>query len=106
MRLEYTFALDEVVVPRFAVEAVEGIGKVFTLAALVLNVLDRKPKVELVFHGLNPDDPGRKIDAFRRIIDSAQPDMPLRYRAGQGGSVPGSSSHFQWLVVERGEGLK
>ena len=44
MRLEYTFQLDEVAVPRFSVEAVEGIGKVFTLATLVLNVLDRRPR--------------------------------------------------------------
>jgi hypothetical protein len=102
MRLEYTFALDEVEVPRFSVEAVEGIGKVFTLATLVLNVLDRRPKVELVFHGLNPDDPGRKIEAFKRIIDTAQSGFALRFSAGKGGSVPGSSSYFQWLIVEHG----
>jgi hypothetical protein len=101
MRLEYTFELDQVEVPRFSVEAVEGIGKVFTLATLVLNVLDRKPKVELVFHGLNPEDPNRKIEAFKRIIESAQPAMQCRFRDGKGGSVPGSSSYFQWLVVER-----
>jgi hypothetical protein len=101
MRLEYTFALDDVEVPRFSVEAVEGIGKVFTLATLVLNVLDRKPKVELVFHGLNPDDPERKIDAFKRIVESAQAAIRCEFREGKGGSVPGSSSHFRWLVVER-----
>jgi hypothetical protein len=102
MRLEYTFQIDEVAVPRFAVEAVEGIGKMFTLATLVLNVLDRRPRVELVFHGLNPDDPSRKIEAFKRIIESAQSDMALVYREGRGGSVPGSSSYFQWLMVESG----
>jgi hypothetical protein len=103
MRIEYTFQIDEVTVPRFAVEAVEGIGKMFTLSTLVLNVLDRRPKVELVFHGLNPDDPSRKIEAFKRIIDSAQAGLPLVYREGRGGSVPGSSSYFQWLLVERGK---
>lgn len=101
MRLEYKFELDEVEVPRFAVEAVEGIGKVFTLATLVLNVLYTKPRVELVFHGLNPDDPGRKIEAFKRIIDSAQPGISVIFREGKGGSVPGSSSYYQWLIVER-----
>jgi hypothetical protein len=101
MRLEYTFKLDEVTVPRFSVEAVEGIGKVFTLATLVLNVLDRRPRVELVFHGLNPDDPSRKIEAFKRIIESADIDMQFRWREGKGGSVPGSSSYFQWLSVEK-----
>jgi hypothetical protein len=101
MRLEYKFELDEVEVPRFAVEAVEGIGKVFTLATLVLNVIDLKEQVELVFHGLNPDDPGRKIEAFKRIIDSAESKRALRYREGKGGSVPGSSSYYQWLIVEK-----
>jgi hypothetical protein len=103
MRLEYTFELDQVEVPRFSVEAVEGIGKVFTLATLVLNVLDRKSKVELVFHGLNQEDPGRKIEAFKLIVESAQASLHFRFREGQGGSVPGSSSYYQWLIVERSE---
>jgi hypothetical protein len=101
MRLEYKFELEEVDVPRFAVEAVEGIGKVFTLATLVLNVLERKARVELVFHGLNPEDPSRKIEAFKRIVESAQAATRCQFREGKGGSVPGSSSYFQWLVVER-----
>ena len=45
MRLEYGFELQECEIPRFAVEAVEGIGKLFTLATLVLNVLATKQKV-------------------------------------------------------------
>ena len=40
LRLNYTFELSSVATPRFSVEAVEGIGKIFTLATLVLNVLD------------------------------------------------------------------
>jgi len=52
MRLEYSFELAEVTVPRFSVEATEGIGKLFTLATLALNVLDTRERVELVFHGL------------------------------------------------------
>lgn len=102
MRLEYSFELEQIDIPRFSVEAVEGIGKVFTLATLVLNVLDRKPRIELVFHGLNPDDPSRKIEAFKRIIESAEPVFGVRWREGKGGSVPGSSSYFQWLIVEKG----
>ena len=101
MRLEYTFALDQVEVPRFSVEAVEGIGKVFTLAALVLNVLASRSRVDLVFHGLNPDDPARKIEAFQRIVESAQSGYPLSYSNGQGGSVPGSSSYYQWVRLQR-----
>lgn len=102
MRLEYTFKIDEVAVPRFSVEAVEGIGKVFTLATMVLNVLDVKPKVELVFHGLNPDDPSRKIDAFRKIVESATSTPTLVFVDGEGGAVPGSSSYYQWVTVGRG----
>lgn len=101
MRLEYTFNLDDVDVPRFSVEAVEGINKVFTLATLVLNVLAVKPCVELVFHGLNPDDPGRKIEAFRCIIESADDAPSLSYSEGRGGAVPGSSSYYQWVRVQR-----
>lgn len=99
MRLEYAFKLDEVEVPRFAVEAVEGIGKLFTLATLVLNVLEGRKKVELVFHGLNPEDPARKIEAFQRIVATSSEAPDLSYESGEGGSVPGSSSYFQWLVV-------
>jgi hypothetical protein len=101
MRLEYSFALDQVDVPRFSVEAGEGVGKVFTLVALVLNVLAMRPRVDLVFHGLNPDDPARKIEAFRRILDSARSGFALEYTNGQGGSVPGSSSYYQWVTVAR-----
>ena len=101
MRLEYTFELGQVEVPRLAVEAVEGIGKVFTLATLVLNVLDAKPMVELVFHGLNPDDPQRKIEAFRRIIQHSDGGTEVVTEAGEGGAVPGSSSYYQWLRVRR-----
>lgn len=101
MRLEYTFELGQVEVPRLAVEAVEGIGKVFTLATLVLNMLDAKPRVELVFHGLNPEDPGRKIEAFKRIIEDSAGGTTFGYEEGAGGAVPGSSSYYQWLVVSR-----
>ncbi len=101
MRLEYSISLDEIDVPRFAVEGVEGIGKVFTLATLVLNVLSVKPRVELVFHGLSPEDPARKFEAFQCIARSVGPDSELVYSEGQGGSVPGSSSYYQWVSVSR-----
>jgi len=101
MRLEYTFDLSECDIPRFSVEAVEGIGKLFTLATLVLNVLDARPRVELVFHGLNPEDPGRKIQAFKEILGSCDTTRPLDYDLGNGGRVPGSSITFQWIAVKR-----
>ena len=102
MRLEYSFELADCEVPRFAVEAVEGIGKLFTLATLILNVLATKHRAEIVFHGLNPEDPERKIAAFREIANSAPTGVALTYTPGASGSVPGSSSYYQWLTVTQG----
>jgi hypothetical protein len=101
MRLEYILQLEQIATPRFSVEAVEGIGKVFTLATLVLNVLDIKERVELVFHGLNPDDPARKIEAFKRIVESSETGPDVRYEEGKGGGVPGSSSYYQWVTLTK-----
>jgi len=100
MRLEYGFELSAVSVPRFSVEAVEGIGKLFTLATLVLNVLESKPKVEIVFHGLNPEDPEHKIAAFKEIVSSSETGVGVAYALGKGGQIPGSSSSFRWMTVE------
>ena len=99
MRLDYAFELSNVEVPRFSVEAVEGIGKLFTLATLVLNVLDSKKKVEIVFHGLNPDDPETKIGAFKEILGSAQTTTEVDFELGRGGRVSGSSSSYRWLTI-------
>ncbi|MFQ5417093.1 MAG: hypothetical protein ACE5FL_08630 [Myxococcota bacterium] len=101
MRLEYGFELSDVDVPRFSVEAVEGIGKLFTLATLVLNVLATKSTVEIVFHGLNPEDPEAKFNAFQEIIAGSETAGNLRYEMGNGGRVPGSSSSFRWVTVSR-----
>ena len=101
MRLEYGFELSEIAVPRFSVEAVEGIGKLFTLAALILNVLETKQRVEIVFHGLNPEDPETKIEAFKEIVSGSEGAGDLRYSPGSGGRVPGSSSYFRWIIVSR-----
>ena len=101
MRLEYGFELSKVETPRFSVEAVEGIGKLFTLAALILNVFETKEHVEIVFHGLNPEDPETKIAAFKEIVGGSEGGGSLNYRPGSGGRVPGSSSYFRWIVVSR-----
>ena len=102
MRLEYGIEVSRIEVPRFAVEAVEGIGKLFSLAALVLNVLDTHEQVEIVFHGLNPEDPERKISGFREILESSSEEKSMRFEPGRSGRVSGSSSSFQWLRVVRG----
>lgn len=103
MRLEYTFELSEVEVPRFSVEAVEGIAKVFTLATLVLNVLSTKKQVELVFHGLSSEDPARKLGAFKTIISGTDAGRDLIYEEGEAGVVPGSSSYYQWVRVRNNQ---
>jgi hypothetical protein len=102
MRLEYGFQLTDCDTPRFAVEAVEGIGKLFTLATLVLNVVATKPRLEIVFHGINPEDPERKIEAFKQIATSAPTHMKLAFEMGERKQVPGSSSYFRWLTVTNG----
>jgi hypothetical protein len=101
MRLELGFELSDVSVPRFSVEAVEGIGKLFTLATLVLNVLETKSKVEIVFHGLNPEDPEHKIAAFREIVSSSETGGDVVCELGTGGQISGSSSSFRWLTVSQ-----
>ena len=101
MRLEYGFELSSVEVPRFSVEAVEGIGKLFSLATLLLNVLETKAKVEIVFHGLNPEDPEAKFNAFREIVAGSRTAGDLKYEIGKSGRVPGSSSSFRWVMVSR-----
>ena len=101
MRLEYGFQLTDCEVPRFAVEAVEGIGKLYTLATLILNVLATKEQIEIVFHGLNPEDPERKIRAFQDIASSSPTGPKLVFSVGNSRTVPNSSSSFQWLTVRR-----
>jgi hypothetical protein len=98
MRLEYNIELTQVKIPRFSVEAQEGIGKLFTLATVVFNVLDTKPAVEIVFHGLNPDDPTRKIQAFREIIESVG-GRSLHFDEGTAGRIGASSSYYKWLKL-------
>ena len=99
MRLEYGFELSKVEIPRFSVEAVEGIGKLFTLATLVLNVLQIRARVEIVFHGLNPEDPQHKLEAFKEIISGSRFPKTLHYELGKGGRIPGSSSSFLWITI-------
>jgi hypothetical protein len=101
MRLEYRLELTQVEIPRFSVEAQEGIGKLFTLATMVFNVLDGRPTVEVVFHGLNPEDPERKIVAFREIVESVESAAPLTFEEGPAGRISDSSSYFRWLTIRR-----
>ncbi len=97
MRVEYGFELSQDDVPRFSVQAEEGIGKLFTLATLVLNVLESRSKVEIVFHGVNAEDPERKIQAFQEILTSSESGEACAFEMGAGDRV--AASYFRWLRV-------
>ena len=101
MRVEYKIEMNQIETPRFAVEAVEGMGKLFSLATLVLNVLETKDRVEIVFHGISQDDPRRRIASFKAIVASCSGGGGVGYTEGEAGTVPGSSSAFQWLEISR-----
>ena len=101
MRLEYHVDLSKIEIPRFSVETDDRTGKLFTLATLVFNVLDEKPAVEIVFHGLNARDPARKIATFREITASVVTAPALSFEEGEQGHLEGSSLYFCWLTVRR-----
>jgi hypothetical protein len=101
MRIEYEIALSDIEIPRFSVEATEGIGKLFTLATLVMNVLENRKGVEVVFHGLNEEDPKRRIESFKQIVETSSSTPGVHYEEGQSGQIAGSSSFFRWLRLSR-----
>ena len=102
MRIEYNFGLSGVEVPRFSVEATEGAHKLFTLATLVMNVMSERPRVDIVFHSANPDEPARKISIFQRILASAPELQAVEYTDGGSGSLGGL--YFQWLSIRSSGG--
>lgn len=101
MRLEYRIEISKIDVPRFSVEAQDRIGKLFTLTTLVLNVLDSKSVVEIVFHGLSPEDLAKKIAAFKKIVASVKTAATPSFTEGTAGQIAESSIHFQWISVKR-----
>jgi hypothetical protein len=101
MRLEFRVDVSKVDVPRFSVEAQDRIGKLFTLTTLVLNVLDSKPAVEIVFHGLSREDLAKKIAAFKEIVASAETATAPSFSEGAAGQIADSSIHWKWIGVKR-----
>ena len=97
MRVEYQFALEKVDVPRFSVEATEGPAKLFTLATLVLNLLHQEPRVDVVFHSPNPDEPGRKMEMLKTILSCAPGAPAITYDDGESGRLAGV--YFSWLSI-------
>lgn len=102
MRIEYNFGLDTVDTPSFSVEATEGPHKLFTLATLVLNVIHVRPRVDIVFHSANPDEPHRKIATFQQILESAPDARKLEYEEGDAGSLSGV--YYRWVSIRTSGG--
>jgi hypothetical protein len=102
MRIEYNFGLERVDVPRFSVEATEGPHKLFTLATLVLNILQEVDRTDLVFHSANPDEPNRKIAIFQQILAAAPGVKAFKLAEGDSGRLGGV--YYQWISIHSGNG--
>jgi hypothetical protein len=99
MRIEYTFGLDNVEIPYFAVESMEGPEKLFRLATLVLNVLEVKRRVDVIFHSPNQSDLPKKIQAFETILGSAPQAPAVEFAPGREGSL--GSSYYRWMTIRK-----
>ncbi len=87
MRVEYSFSLDRIQVPRFSVETTEGPHKLFTLTTLVLNVLAECERADVIFHSPNQADLPKKIAAFKKILQSGPAAPGLAFGGGPSGSL-------------------
>jgi hypothetical protein len=99
MRIEYTFGLDNVEIPYFSVESMEGPEKLFRLATLVLNVLEVKRRVDVIFHSPNQSDLPKKIQAFEAILGSAPQAPNVEFNPGREG--PLGSSYYRWVSIRK-----
>ena len=98
MRIEYAFALDEVDVPTFSVDVMEGPQKLFQLATLILNILSEKPRVEVIFHSPNEADLPKKVRSFEAILASAPTTPAFELKPGNAGSL--GSSYYTWVSIQ------
>ncbi len=98
MRIEYNFGLDQVAIPCFSVESIEGPHKLFTLATLILNVLSSKPRVDVIFHSPNQADLPKKISQFETILASAPSASAFHLEEGNSGSL--GSSYYLWVTIQ------
>jgi hypothetical protein len=97
MRIEYTFGLEDVEIPYFSVESMEGPEKLFRLATLVLNVLEVKGRVDIIFHSPNQSDLPKKIQSFETILGSAPSAPKVEFTQGREGSL--GSSYYRWMTL-------
>ncbi|MFQ5514635.1 MAG: hypothetical protein ACE5FG_09355 [Myxococcota bacterium] len=97
MRVEYNFELESCEVPCFSVETTEGPHKLFQLTTLVLNLLDEKERVDIVFHSPNEQDLPKKIETYKQILSSAPHAPKLSFTQGKSGSLTGY--YFCWISI-------
>ncbi len=102
MRVEYSFPLKDVEVPCFCVETTEGPHKLFQLSTLVLNVLNEKRWVDVIFHSPNEADLPKKIKAYMQILSSSPRAPKFECVEGESGSL--GSSYFRWLSIRASDG--
>ena len=98
MRIEYNFGLNNVEVPCFSVESIEGPHKLFQLATLVLNVLDVKSQVDVIFHSPNREDLPKKVAQFQEILASGPTAPDFELEEGKRGSL--GSSYYLWISIK------
>ena len=97
MRIEYNFELGDCEIPCFSVEATEGPHKLFQLSTLVLNMLDEKDRVDVVFHSPNRGDLPRKVEAYKTILTSAPHAPEIEFEDCGSGSLAGY--YYCWVSI-------
>jgi hypothetical protein len=100
MRIEYKLQLDQVSMPYFSMETSEGMHKLFTLAATVMNLLENKEAVCISIHGGNAEDPARKAAYLEQIIESGR-QRDRRYALERTSAGRVDSTHHLWVVIRR-----
>jgi len=100
MRIEYKFELAEVETPYFSVDTSEGIHKLFTLAATLLNLLETKAAVCVTIHGGSAQDPERKAKALEQIIESGRQEN-RRYGFERVSSGCIENTYHLWILIRR-----
>ena len=100
MRIEYTLELDRIDMPYFSIEASEGIHKLFTLAATTFNLLETKDAISVSIHGGSAQDPERKAQSFKEIIEGWSPkDRNYVFERIKSGAI--DNTYYLWFVIRR-----
>jgi hypothetical protein len=102
MRIEHKLELDQVSMPYFSIETSEGMHKLFTLAATIMNLLESKEAVCISIHGGSAQDPSRKAKSLEQIVESGR-QAGRRYAFERMNSGCIDNTHHLWLTLRRAE---